>query len=197
MPIKFSSAVLITLLISIISCKDAPKDDIAYLQTLNDSIKKVFAPDKRVAIYNITLSAEEDQIKITGETDQLKSVTTLIDLFKSKGITVENLVNILPDSSVGQWKHAIVNNSVANIRSAAKHSGELATQAILGTPLKVLKIDGDFYLVQTPDGYISWVDHGGVTLLTQEQFSSWEKAPKVIFTKLSILEICILYPLGV
>ena len=102
MPIKFSSAVLITLLISIISCKDAPKDDIAYLQTLNDSIKKVFAPDKRVAIYNITLSAEEDQIKITGEADQLKSVTTLIDLFKSKGITVENLVNILPDSSVGQ-----------------------------------------------------------------------------------------------
>ena len=183
MPIKFSTAVLITLLISIISCKDAPKDDIAYLQTLNDSIKKVFAPDKRVAIYNITLSAEEDQIKITGETDQLKSVTTLIDLFKSKGITVENLVNILPDSSVGQWKHAIVNNSVANIRSAAKHSGELATQAILGTPLKVLKIDGDFYLVQTPDGYISWVDHGGATLLTQEQFSSWEKAPKVIFTK--------------
>lgn len=183
MPIKFSIALLITLLFSIISCKDLPKDDIAYLHTLNDSIKKVFAPDKRVAIYDIILSADEDQIKITGETDQEKSLTTLIDLLKSKGKKVKNLVNILPDSSVGQWKHAIVDNSVANIRSAAKHSGELATQAILGTSLKVLKIDGDFYLVQTPDGYISWVDHGGVTLLTQEQFSSWEKAPKVIFTK--------------
>jgi cell wall-associated NlpC family hydrolase len=182
MPIKFSIAIVITLLFSIISCKDSPKDDIAYLQTLNDSIKKVFAPDKRVAIYDITVSAKEDHIKITGETDQEKSVTTLIDLIRSKGGKVENLVNILPDSSVGQWKHALVNNSVANIRSAAKHSGELATQAILGTSLKILKIDGDFYLAQTPDGYISWVDHGGVTLITSDQLSSWEKAPKVIFT---------------
>lgn len=183
MSTKFSIVIVLTLLFSIISCKNSPNDDIVYLQTLNDSIKNIFAPDKRVAIYDITLSIEEDQIKITGETDQEKGIVTLTEILKSKGKKIENLVRILPDSSVGTWKYALVNNSVANIRSTAKHSGELATQAILGTPLKVLKIDGDFYLVQTPDGYISWVDHGGVTLMNSEEFKNWQNSQKVIYTK--------------
>lgn len=181
--IKFSKIFIITLLFALASCKDSPKNDLQELQVLNDSIKKIFAPDKRVAIYDIRIAATADGIEITGETDQKKGIVSLMEALKNKGKKIENLVKILPDSSVGAWKYALVNNSVANIRSTAKHSGELATQAILGTSLKVLKIDGDFYLVQTPDGYISWVDHGGVTLLTLDQIRSWEKAPKVIFTK--------------
>ena len=183
MYIKFSIVLVITLLFSLVSCKDSPKNDLVQLQAVNDSIKMVFAPDKRVAVYDISLSVLADQIQITGETDQEKGLAALMEILKNKGKRIENLVSVLPDSSVGAWKYALVNNSVANIRSTAKHSGELATQAILGTSLKVLKIDGDFYLVQTPDGYISWVDHGGVTLLTSDQLNSWEKAPKVIFTK--------------
>lgn len=183
MHFKFTMVLVITVLFSFFSCKDSLKDDLQPFQTLNDSVKKVYAPDKRVAIYDISLSSQGDQIKITGETDQEEALKTFIELIESKGKKVENLATILPDSSVGQWQQAIVNNSVANIRSKAKHSGELATQAILGTALKVLKIDGDFYLVQTPDGYISWVDHGGVTLLSSAQYMAWKKSPKVIFTK--------------
>ncbi len=48
--------------------------------------------------------------------------------------------------------------------------------------LKVLKIKGAFYLVQTPDAYISWVDHGGVTLMNEGDYLAWSKASKVIFT---------------
>ncbi len=92
-------------------------------------------------------------------------------------------VSLLPDKSVGNHPYAVVNNSVANIRSAPRHSAELATQAILGTGLKVLKIEGDFYRVQTPDQYISWVDHGGVQLMTQEEYDSWSTAPKMIYLK--------------
>jgi hypothetical protein len=90
---------------------------------------------------------------------------------------------LLPDESVVKYNFAVVNNSVANIRSNAKHSGELATQAILGTGLKVLKIAGDFYLVQTPDEYISWVDHGGVTLMDQKEYLTWTQIPKIIYTQ--------------
>ena len=183
MYIKFSSVLIITILLFFVSCKDSLENDLPELQALNDSIKKIYAPDKRVAVYNIHLAVLDDQVEITGETDQEQAIAILMEILKNKGKKIENLVSILPDSSVGVWKNALVNNSVANIRSTAKHSGELATQAILGTPLKVLKIDGDFYLVQTPDGYISWVDHGGVALITSDQLSSWEKAPKVIYTK--------------
>lgn len=185
MYIKFLIVLVITSLFSLASCRDAPKEDLIQLQALNDSIKKIYAPDKRVAVYDISLSAELGEIILRGETDQEEALASLIEKLKGKGKKIQNLTRVLPDSSVGEWNYAVVNNSVANIRSTPKHSGELATQAILGTSLKVLKIDGDFYLVQTPDGYISWVDHGGVTLMTVEEFKKWQNSQKVIYTKAS------------
>ncbi len=166
----------------LVSCKQTSSKEIESVQVTSDSIRKIYAPDKRVAIYDLNFDLKNGKLIVDGETDQEEALKVFLERMESQGLTVENHTTQLPDSSVGQFKYAIVNNSVANIRSNPKHSGELATQAILGTSLKVLKINGDFYLVQTPDGYISWVDHGGVKLLTKEQFSSWNNSPKVIFT---------------
>ena len=173
---------IIVLITMLISCQKPVQNVSDIVYTINDSIKKVYAPDKRVAIYDLQFEQEHDKLIVSGETDREKAIADLIENLTKKGINVVNQTTLLPDASIGLFNYAVVNNSVANIRSNPKHSGELATQAILGMPLKVLKIEGDFYLVQSPDAYISWVDHGGVTLLTAEQFESWNKSPKVIFT---------------
>jgi hypothetical protein len=165
-----------------ISCEKT-KDSFTSLQRLNDSIKKVYAPDSRVAVYSLSLIKGDGGVEIIGESDQPQAVEDLRSALRSMAISFEDHSVILPDSSVGNTKYAVVNNSVANFRSQARHSGELATQALLGTVLKVLKIEGDFYLVQTPDGYISWVDHGGVTLMNSEEFKNWNNSQKVIYTK--------------
>lgn len=178
----YHTSLLIILLGVVISCQKQSKNVIDSIHHVNDSIKKVHAPDKRVAIYDLEFKLENNKLTVSGETDQEEAVVDLIKTLSKKGLTVINQTILLPDESIGSFNYAVVNNSVANIRSNAKHSGELATQAILGMPLKVLKIKGDFYLVQTPDAYISWVDHGGVTLLTTDLFESWNKSPKVIFT---------------
>ncbi|MGL1888514.1 MAG: C40 family peptidase, partial [Reichenbachiella sp.] len=52
---------------------------------------------------------------------------------------------------------------------------------VLGTRLKVLKRLEEWYLVQSPDDYISWVDHGGVQLMTASQQNRWSKLPKIIY----------------
>jgi cell wall-associated NlpC family hydrolase len=166
----------------LLSCQQPSNKEIESIQTTSDSIRKIYAPDKRVAVYDLTFEMKNGKLVVDGETDQEEALKILLDRLESQGLIVENHTTQLPDSTVGQFTYAIVTNSVANIRSKPKHSGELATQAILGMVLKVLKINGDFYLVQSPDGYISWVDHGGVTLLTDEQFTSWNNLPKVIFT---------------
>ncbi len=166
----------------LLSCQQPSNKEIESVQTTSDSIRKMYAPDKRVAVYDLTFEMQNGKLVVDGETDQEEALKILLDRLESQGLIVENNTTQLPDSTVGQFTYAIVTNSVANIRSKPKHSGELATQAILGMALKVLKINGDFYLVQSPDGYISWVDHGGVTLLTDEQFTSWNNSPKVIFT---------------
>lgn len=165
------------------SCTTPQKQDISKYQNISDSIKGVYAPDKRVALFNIELAQEGESILLKGESDQPKAVAELKQELTNSGVKFIDSISMLPDTSVGETKYAVVNNSVANIRSKGKHSGELATQAILGMGLKVLKIDGDFYLVQTPDAYISWVDHGGVTLMNDEEYLAWNKAHKVIYTQ--------------
>jgi uncharacterized protein YgiM (DUF1202 family) len=76
---------------------------------------------------------------------------------------------------------ALVNNSAANLRSEPRHSAQLATQAIMGMPLKVLKKRGGWYLVQAPDDYLSWVDGGGIERMNKEQYLSWVNATKLIY----------------
>lgn len=172
----------ITTVLSLISC-ESPQDELKSLMSVNDSLKNVYAPDKRVAVYDIDLSIKNGVVQIKGESDQEKALNALTSTLRAKGLDFEDHSVLLPDESVGDTKYAVVSNSVANIRSGDRHSAELATQAILGSTLKVLKIAGSFYLVQTPDGYISWVDHGGVALMTPDEFAQWQNAPKIIYTK--------------
>ncbi len=167
--------------LSLASCIE--KGNSEELSGINERIKMEYAPDKRVAIYDVKIVSDRNSIRITGETDQNEALNRLKEELKSYGVKIHDEVSLLPDESIGTHPYAVVNNSVANIRSVPKHSAELATQAILGTGLKVLKIDGDFYLVQTPDRYISWVDHGGVQLMTQEDFENWSTAPKLVYLK--------------
>lgn len=153
------------------------------LIAISDSLKEQFAPDKRVAIYDIEITQFENKILVKGETDQPEALKNLKEKLNLGPIEIIDSIVLLPDNSVSALKYAVVNNSVANIRSSPKHSAELGTQALLGTGLKVLKNKGDFYRVQTSDSYISWVDHGGVTLMNLNDYSIWNQAEKVIYTK--------------
>ncbi len=174
---------LVFLSIVIYSCEKEKKQDISKFIELRDQIKNEYAPDKRVALFNIDISSDKGILLLKGESDQPQVVATLKEKISGQNIKLMDSIVMLPDTSVGETKYAVVNNSVANIRSQSRHSGELATQALLGMGLKVLKIKGAFYLVQTPDAYISWVDHGGVQLMSEKDYIAWNLAPKVIFMK--------------
>lgn len=159
------------------SCQPEKSKD---LSPIIAQVKAEFAPDKRVALFN--LSYEGDTLK--GETNLPKALETLESKLDSMGLEYVKEVNLLPDAALEGKTQGVVTISVANIRSAPKHSAELATQATMGTPLGVLKKEGSWYLVQTPDKYISWVDAAGIALMDDKEFKAWEDAEKVIFTGL-------------
>jgi len=181
MKLKTAFAILLSFII-LASCSKNDRD-VTKLVAINDSIKQQFSPDKRVAIYDIEITTFQNKILIKGESDQPEALQQLKEKLNKANLEVIDSTFLLPDISVGELKYAVVNNSVANIRSNPKHSAELGTQALLGTGLKVLKNEGDFFRVQTPDAYISWVDHGGVTLMNPNDYSIWIQAQKVIYTK--------------
>tara|TARA_B100000809_G_C15079768_1_gene509219 strand:+ start:425 stop:1612 length:1188 start_codon:yes stop_codon:yes gene_type:complete len=172
---------LIVLLV-FISCKNETKI-ISEIQEIHASIKTTFAPDKRVALFDIQFKTLNNKLILEGETTSKKAFSLLLDSLQTRKLTVLNKVRFLPDSAVGDQQFAVARNSVINIRSNPKHSAELGTQGLLGMSLKVLDKKGDFYRIQTPDNYISWVDKGGITKMNKEVFDSWNASKKIIFTK--------------
>lgn len=161
-------------------------DSIEVKKRITDTIafvKEQNAPDSRVAIFSVSFNYRDDKIELNGETDSKKAHQQLLTLLKDVNKDLIDHLRILPDTAVGNKSFAVARNSVINIRSKPKHSAELGTQGLLGMPLKVLDKNGDFYRVQTPDKYISWVDTGGIIRMEKSEFDAWQSSPKVIFTK--------------
>ncbi|MFC5623465.1 C40 family peptidase [Algoriphagus winogradskyi] len=170
--------ILVSLFTILISCES--KTDNEEVNSLIEAKRAEVAPDKRVALWDLTF--ENDSLK--GETDQPEALKALIEELNAKQLSFTEAVSILPEATLGDKIKALVTISVANIRSNPKHSAELATQALMGTPLNVLKEDDGWFLVQTPDGYLSWVDRAGIHLMTEEELERWFREPKVVFTSL-------------
>ncbi len=174
----------IFLIITLLTFQYYPQE----INTMNktDSIikelKEKFAPDNRVAIFNIEAEKSEDQILIKGETNLSEAKLELIKKLNEANIKFKDQIEMLPSKNLGYKKFGVINLSVANIRSKPSDREELATQSILGTPIKVLKKGEDgYYLVQTPDGYIAWLDNDGFTSMNQDGFNSWNNSPKIIY----------------
>jgi hypothetical protein len=168
------------LLIVLMSCKNDSKT-ISELENIHSSIKTMFAPDKRVELFDIQFSNLNDHLILKGETTSKKAFGILLDSLNNRKIKFTNKVRFLPDSAVGNQQFAVARNSVINIRSNPKHSAELGTQGLLGMSLRVLDKKGDFYRIQTPDNYISWVDKGGITRMNLTEIDIWNQAKKIIF----------------
>ncbi|WP_298263092.1 C40 family peptidase [uncultured Lutibacter sp.] len=181
MKIPSTIAAFILVVIIFFSCTIS-NNSLINISNFNDSIRQKHVPDKRVAIYEVAIENANNTLILSGETNQPSVLNILLKKLSNETIDFKNEVTILPNSSVGNLKFGVINNSVANIRSNSKHSAELVTQSILGTELNVLKAEDDFYLIQTPDSYIGWVDHGGLTLMDEQEYSNWKTAKKIIFT---------------
>jgi len=146
-------------------------------------IKTSFAPDKRVALFDVSAIQNGDAIVLKGESNLPEAVMALKEKLNTANIVIIDSIELLPTEELKGITNGLINNSVSNLRSNPKHSAELATQATLGTPFKIYKKEGDWYYIQTPDKYLSWVDNGGIVLHTNEESNTWKSSEKIIYTK--------------
>lgn len=146
-------------------------------------VGKRFVPDHRVAVYEISVVTGKDGgVILKGKTSVAGAKSTLLQECRARKISITDSITLLPDESLGRVRYALVRNSVANLRSQPGHASEMATQALLGMPLNVLDKRGEWYRVQTPDNYISWVDEGGIVVLDAEKLNQWLREKKIIYT---------------
>jgi len=181
MSLNYKFILLISLVLLSLSCTTKEGAKTNPLEGQITIIKNQFAPDKRVALFDIVSVKNNTEIILKGESNLPEAIKALKENLKRENITFVDSIQILPNTSIEEKTRGVIKISVANLRSKPKHSAELATQATLGTPVLVYKKIDNWYLIQTPDKYLSWVDGGGVQLMTQEEFATWKLADKIIF----------------
>ncbi|MEO1012276.1 MAG: C40 family peptidase [Bacteroidota bacterium] len=165
-----------------VSCTTKNKGNIP-LDIHISAVQSKFAPDKRVALFQVDASEVGGMCILRGESNLPKAVAELKERLDREKINFVDSIQILPSQELQGNTQAVVTLSVANLRGNPKHSAELATQATLGTPVKVLKKKGSWYYIQTPDNYLSWVDAGGIELMDNERFEQWQGTDKLIYTQ--------------
>lgn len=152
------------------------------LNEIVEQIKLKYAPDRRTAIFNVNVNLQNDVMQLSGETNLPLAKNELLKAAGEKGIKIDDSITLLPAEDIKGAEYGIINLSVANLRTGHEHSAEMATQALLGTPVKVYKKSGGWYLIQTPDEYIAWTDDEAVEQMDKARFEEWNKAAKVIYT---------------
>ena len=153
----------------IVGCQNSNKN--ISIDSLIDDVKAIHAPDKRVALFDINYSENDNSIIINGETNKLEAKNDLLLKLDSAGLSYSDNINVLPKDKL----YGIINNSVGNLRGKPSHSSELVSQTLFGTRVNILKKKGEWYLIQTPDEYISWIDHGGISIVSESDFNNYYK----------------------
>ena len=156
------------------SCKNTSHDLIV---NFIEEIKKKHVSDSRILLWEVNFSSDHNTL--FGETNLPEAKLELLELINANNIFVLDSIDVLPDLSIKNY--GVVNNAVSNLRKLSNHSSEMVSQAVLGTKLKVLKKKGEWYLVQTPEGYISWIDHGGFKIMDKNEFNNYFEAEIIIY----------------
>lgn len=149
---------------------------------INDSLKRIYAPDRRVDLFDVDYSIADRHVMLRGVTTSAEAKQALVGALRKKGYEVMDCLRLLPDADNLEGKvWAIANVSVCNLRAEGDFSSEMMTQALMGMPVRVLERDG-WYRVQTPDRYIAWVHRVGIHPVTRKELEAWNRAEKVVVT---------------
>jgi SH3-like domain-containing protein len=71
------------------------------------------------------------------------------------------------------------------MRSGPDHATEMVTQALMGTPLRVLEFEEGWFRVQTPDHYIGWMEGNGLVRMSHILLDVWKKSDRYMFNRIS------------
>ncbi len=173
--------IIILCAVQITGCqnKEVPSD----LQAKLDSISAAMVPQHAEALCDISLIMNKGKnLTVKGETNLPEAKVKVIQLLSRSGYTINDSITVLPDTTVVKKPWGLVSVSVCNIRTKPAHKAEMATQALMGTPVKILNKQGGWLLVQTPDSYMGWTDDP-VEEFSGDELEKWKNSERIIYLK--------------
>jgi hypothetical protein len=159
-----------------------PVNKITRLQKQIDSICHELVRDKRVDMCNINVSkGKNGKLELMGEVLSKSYKDKILEIAARSGKKIIDKIIVLPDTSVIKKSWGLVTVSVANLKSEPSHSSEMASQAIMGTPVRILKKNNGWSYIQTPDHYLAWISNASIGEMDELQLQQWRKSARVIF----------------
>lgn len=161
-------------------CSQKP-GEVTVLAPVKD-LQKKYAPDKRVAVFNIRTYETGSALIVTGEVDRPEAKEELMTALKTTYPVVIDSVNVLPDINLGEKRWGIITVSVANMRTDPGEDAELGTQVLMGSLVRILKKKGGWLYIQSPDKYLGWADPDQMVRVSENEAKEWDQAQKVFVT---------------
>lgn len=79
----------------------------------------------------------------------------------------------------------IISLCCVHLRAEARHASEMVTQSVMGTPVKVIATQDEWYKIVTPEGYEAWVHPQSISLRSDDAMQQWQNSERYIYTNIS------------
>lgn len=143
---------------------------------LVEAVREEFAPDPRIAVFEVSLEVDGDAVALVGVTSEASAADEL--RLRIAGLTgwreVRDEVQRLPDTGPEEMVHALVTSAVAPMLSGPAVRETQISQTVLGNRLVVLRRVGRWLQCRAYDGYIGWIHAGYLALQHEHEVRSWE-----------------------
>ena len=156
---------------------------VAQINDSIDSLKVKFAPDPRVAVFDVKAIESGNAVVVRGEVDNPNAKRALLDALKNQDVTdaVDSVV-LLPQASLGPRVFGIVDVSVGNMYDAPKYATQMVSQVLLGHTVKVLKEVKGWYYVKSEINYLGWIEPGNIVRVDSAELAAYNAERKLIVT---------------
>lgn len=167
--------------LSLLSCTSRTERRVEALDTFLDSLKNAYAPDTRTALWTLEIQVEEG-IFLRGKLAQPEAYSRIDQAIRTEFPGVVNEVELLTLPK-GLPVNGVVNNSAIHLRRGPSSTTEMVSQALLGSPVRILKEEAGKRLIQVADGYIGYVNSPEVSQLDKEGLQAYKTAEKIVYTR--------------
>lgn len=135
------------------------------------------APDARQNIFEIKAYADSDgNLTVGGRTSEDFIKKAVVSALSEEGVEYIDRMEVIPF----EWAQTRI--PAASHRTRGRHAAEMSTQSVMGTPLRILDRSGEFWRVQTPDGYIAYVPSSSVVSKSDAEMKSWRNGRRFVVT---------------
>jgi len=153
---------------------------------LIQEVKLKYAPDNRLRIFDVGEQRRGSELVLTGEVDCAEARISTVQALDRAGIKATDHIKVLPDEKLGARLWGISCLSVNSGRVLPTHKAEMGTQVLMGYVVRVWKRNTNavyaWYLSQSGDGYLSWLEEGTFVRCTREQAEAWNRGPLLVVT---------------